>query len=320
MKLPQTTAVGLCAVSALLLNLSATVQAAPIVMSFTADGFENAGTSYPGLNGPVSGMLGWDAASTADPITALTSATISIPGHTFGLADVGIANNAGTKTAIGALPRGANAVVGDGAYNDFLMVLDRVTPSIDAFAYSLEGKSGALWWTPATSAATYGSPLIHTLEFYLDGFENAGTLYAGYSGPVTGSLSWRSSSPFGRIEELLSFNLSLFGRPFGLADVGIANQSGDISGVGAKPRGTNAVVGDGAFDDFLMLINRNVPDVTTFAFSLAGKSSAIWWNPTVHRARYVIAAETPEPAALVLFVLALAALVFAQRRQISGRG
>jgi len=34
-------------------------------------------------------------------------------------------------------------------------VFDRVNPAINAFAYSIQGKGNAIWWTPSTTSAAY---------------------------------------------------------------------------------------------------------------------------------------------------------------------
>ena len=142
----------------LLLNwlLAGLACAAPVTMHFHADGFQNAGTQYPGFSGPIDGSISWNASGNLyDAIAGLTAIDLTIAGHHYSLAEVGIANQGTTQTAIGGLFRGANAVVGDGVFNDFLLVFDRVNPFINAFAYSIEGKTNAIWWTPSDSSATF---------------------------------------------------------------------------------------------------------------------------------------------------------------------
>jgi hypothetical protein len=125
-------------------------------MHFHADGFQNAGTQYPGFSGPIDGSISWNASANAyDPIAALTAIDLKIAGHQYSLAEVGIANQGTTQTAIGGLFHGANAVVGDGLANDFLLVFDRVNPFINAFAYSIQGKTSAIWWTPSSASAAF---------------------------------------------------------------------------------------------------------------------------------------------------------------------
>lgn len=301
--------------------MTAAASAAPITMSFTASGFENAGTQYPGLNGPVSGSISWDGASVNDPISALTGIDLAIAGHTYTLAEVGVANNAGTTTAVGALARGANAVVGDGAFDDFLLVFDRTQPEIDAFAYSVAGKSNAIWWQPTSTTATYDPippppSFIETLLFSMSGFENAGTQYPGFNGPISGSLTWRSSSLHGPIDELLAISLSIYGQAYDLSEVGVANQGGAQTAIGGLARGSNAVVGDGAFDDFLFVFNRDLPQLNAFAYSIAGKSNAIWWQPTQSDLRYdTTVDEVPEPSAVILTSMGVVVLLRMHRRR-----
>ncbi|WP_395702029.1 PEP-CTERM sorting domain-containing protein [Aquabacterium sp.] len=141
----------------LLLNwlLAGLACAVPTTLHFHADGFENAGTQYPGFSGPIDGSISWNGSGNAyDPIGALTAIDLTIAGHQYGLNEIGIANQGSTQTALGGLFRGANAVVGDGAGDDFLLVFDRVNPLINAFAFSIAGKTNAIWWSPTTTSAT----------------------------------------------------------------------------------------------------------------------------------------------------------------------
>lgn len=150
-----TTSVLARAAAVLALGLGGTAFASPVTLQLKASGFQDAGTQYPGFNGEVDARLTWDTANKADPIASFLSIDIEIAGHQYTLAEIGIANQGTTQTAIGAIVRGANAVVGDGAFNDFLIVFDRVNPAINAFAYSIQGKTNAIWWTPASTSAAY---------------------------------------------------------------------------------------------------------------------------------------------------------------------
>lgn len=149
----------LCSLAAALaLSLAGAAAAAPVTMEFTADGFQNAGVQFPGFAGPLHGSLTWEPADPNQPhgpIGQLLAIDLVIGGHAFTLGEIGIAHQGSHQTALGGLWRGANAVVGDGSGDDFLIVFNRLKPSIDAFAYSLQGKNGAIWWTPAQSSARY---------------------------------------------------------------------------------------------------------------------------------------------------------------------
>lgn len=133
------------------------LHAAPVTIEFAASGFQNAGTPFPGFDGPIHGRVTWDSQNPLDPMVALTDIDLTIAGHAYTLAEVSIANEGSTQTAFGALARGANTVVGDGQVNDFLIVLDRVQPRIDAFAFSIEGKTGAIWWLPTHTEARFAT-------------------------------------------------------------------------------------------------------------------------------------------------------------------
>jgi hypothetical protein len=183
------------------LATAALVQAAPVTIEFSASGFQNAGTPYPGFDGPVHGSISWDSQHATDPMGALTGIDLTIAGHVYTLAEVGIANEGSTQTAIGASPSGFNAVVGNGLAHDFLLVIDRVNPRIDAFAFSIEGKTGAIWWFPTQTEARFAGQAVP---------EPGGALLAGAalgalglarrrqpasSTPSAGSAAWPSASP-----------------------------------------------------------------------------------------------------------------------------
>jgi MYXO-CTERM domain-containing protein len=143
---------------ALGLAAAALVHAAPVTIEFSASGFQNGGTPYPGFDGPIHGSITWDNdGGPYDPMGALTGIDLTIAGHVYTLAEVGIANEGSTQTAIGASPSGFNAAVGSGAAHDFLLVIDRVNPRIDAFAFTIEGKTGAIWWFPTQTEARFAS-------------------------------------------------------------------------------------------------------------------------------------------------------------------
>jgi hypothetical protein len=82
--------------------------AIPITVSFTATGF-NVGAPTD----PVTGSIGYDAASTTAPPNSLTSINLTIAGHAYSLAEVGFADS----TVIGALINGVNFV--GASTNDF---------------------------------------------------------------------------------------------------------------------------------------------------------------------------------------------------------
>jgi len=145
---------------ALGLATAALCHAAPVTIEFSASGFQNAGTQYPGYDGPIHGSITWDSANPYDPMTTLTGIDLTIAGHVYALAEVGIANEGSTQTAIGASPSGFNAVVGNGAAHDFLLVIDRVNPRIDAFAFTIQGKTGAIWWFPTNAQARFSAHAV----------------------------------------------------------------------------------------------------------------------------------------------------------------
>jgi hypothetical protein len=134
---------------------TSSAQAATFTLQFSADGFVNSGVQFPGNSGPVSGTLSWEAASPSDAVGTITAFDMVIAGHQYTLAEIGVANEGTTQTAFGGLANGANSVVGSGQFDDFLIVFDRLAPRIDAFAYSIQGLVGAIWWTPTQTSIRY---------------------------------------------------------------------------------------------------------------------------------------------------------------------
>ena len=132
-----------------------TAQAANVTLEFTASGFQNGGVQYPGFSGPLTGRISWDRANVSDPISTLTDIDLTIGGHTYSLNEVGVANNGTTQTAIGAASNGFNTVIGNGQFNDFLMIIDRVKPELQSFAFTIQGKTGAIWWFPTFMEARF---------------------------------------------------------------------------------------------------------------------------------------------------------------------
>jgi MYXO-CTERM domain-containing protein len=130
-------------------------QAAPVTMEFSASGFQNLGVQFPGFSGPVSGRISWEQAQVGDPISSLTSIELTIAGFSYALAEVALANQGTTDTVVGGVANGANAVIGSGAAHDFLMVFNRVSPSISAFSFAIQGKAGALWTSPGFTEARF---------------------------------------------------------------------------------------------------------------------------------------------------------------------
>jgi len=130
-------------------------QAAPVTLEFSASGFQNGGVQFPGFAGPVTGRISWEQANVGDAINALTDIELTIAGHSYALDEVGVGSNGSTQTAIGGVGNGFNAVIGSGEFHDFLLIFDRVNPSVSQFAYSIQGKNGAIWWFPTHTEARF---------------------------------------------------------------------------------------------------------------------------------------------------------------------
>jgi hypothetical protein len=166
----------------------------------------------------------------------------------------------------------------------------------------------AAWATPSAQAATY------TIDFSASGFQNAGVAAPGVGTHITGTMSWEAASPSDAIGTLTAFDMAINGHAYTLAEIGIANEGTPQTAFGGLVNGANAVVGNGAADDFLIVFDRLTPSIQTFAFSVLGYAGSIWWTPTFTSMRYVNTNHVPEPATALLVVVALGAAVVARRK------
>lgn len=125
-----------------LLGATAT-HAIPITVAFTATGFVPLIGSTPAPDDPVSGTLVYDAASVNSPINSLTSISLTINGHTYGLSEIGFLTDFGLGE-IGGLIDGVN---GSGNFeDDFLILWERATLTPLLFLYAT-ANSGEIWTT-----------------------------------------------------------------------------------------------------------------------------------------------------------------------------
>lgn len=102
-----------------LLGLSAScVQAIPITLSFHITDFTPAGP-------PISGTIGYDAATETAPIDSLSSVNLTIAGYTYGLGELGFGSS-GTESQI----------YGNAVDNNFLLTFDHDSGTGIEFSYS----------------------------------------------------------------------------------------------------------------------------------------------------------------------------------------
>jgi hypothetical protein len=134
---------------------ASSAQAGLLTIEFQASGFQNSGVAAPGVDTNISGSMSWQAANPSDPIQAIAAFEMTIHGHAYTLAEIGIANQGSSQTAFGGLVSGANAVVGNGLADDFLIVFDRLQPSFNAFAFAVRGFAGSLWLSPSFTSIRY---------------------------------------------------------------------------------------------------------------------------------------------------------------------
>lgn len=154
-----------------------------------------------------------------------------------------------------------------------------------------------------------------TMEFTASGFQNQGAQFPGYSGPVTGRISWEQSTPGQAISTLTGIEFNLFGKQFTLNEVAIGSQNSFLSVLGGLVSGVNSVIGNGLADDFVILFDRVNPSISSMAFSLKDKAGALWQSPAVTSARFVTSTPVSEPAPWALALAAGVALVVLRRSQ-----
>src|SRR5262245_29983295 len=119
------------AVPAVLLALAAgSAGAIPVTTSFTAVGF----SPSPAPTDPVSGVITWEAASLTAPIDSLTSVSLTIAGHVYGLDELAFDSSPDySMVMIGGRTGGVwTAYVGT---DDFWLMFDRVSATPRHFLY-----------------------------------------------------------------------------------------------------------------------------------------------------------------------------------------
>lgn len=102
------------------LGLSASCLAIPLTLSFNITDF------YPGTHDPISGTIGYDAATETSSIDSLTSVDLAIEGYTFGVGDLSFSNSGSESTITGTEP-GAGG---------FSLIFDYTTGTGIDFTYS----------------------------------------------------------------------------------------------------------------------------------------------------------------------------------------
>lgn len=135
--------------------LCAAAQAGVYTMEFTASGFDNGGTQHPEVARQASGRVSWEGDSPTGRVERLTAFELEIHGHAYVLNEISFLQQHTDTLVLGGLASGVNAVVGNGLADDFLLLLTRANPGVSAFAFSVQGKNGAIWWTPAHSSARF---------------------------------------------------------------------------------------------------------------------------------------------------------------------
>jgi hypothetical protein len=124
--------------------------AVPITMQFTASGF---GSGAP--TDPVTGQIGWEAASTTATIDSLTSISLVIAGHSYVLGEIAFQSPwSGSLDAIYGSVTGLGILPGT---NDFWMIWDRTTGGSPWFAYSAPGYPFLQTFTFSSISITEGT-------------------------------------------------------------------------------------------------------------------------------------------------------------------
>lgn len=154
---------------------------------------------------------------------------------------------------------------------------------------------------------------VVTMNFSASGFQNIGAAFPGFSGPISGSISWNSVNASDPIVTLESIDLLIYGHQYSLAEVGVGPQGGTYTTIGGLVNGANSAIGNGLTDDFLILFDRVNPGIVGFGYTIQGKAGALWQSPSVSSASFA-PQGVPEPAGWALALAALGALAVTRRR------
>lgn len=138
--------------------------AIPITASFTVSGF---GVGAP--TDPVTGSIGYDAASTMSDINSLTSISLTIAGHTYLLSDVGFISSVGLQIIGGSL----NGVgIASPGTNDFVLEWNSTTLNPILLNYTANSSPDSVFSSttfPAFSVAAAAVPEPSSLLLLLVG-------------------------------------------------------------------------------------------------------------------------------------------------------
>ena len=155
-----------------------------------------------------------------------------------------------------------------------------------------------------------------TIQFSASGFQFNETGPSGFDGPLSGTFSWDGADLDDPITTLTSFDLTIYGQTFGLADVGVVISGVGVVTIGGSPHGFNTLIADGVDTDFLLTVRQTTPSVLLFSYSLQGENSTLWVNPSRTGARFdLVPNPVPEPSLLTLTSLGIAGVTAVARRR-----
>jgi len=152
------------------------------------------------------------------------------------------------------------------------------------------------------------------ISFSAWGFHFNDTGSPGFDGPLSGAFSWDGADLDDPITAVTSFDLTIYGRSFGLEDVGVVISGVGVVTIGAAPHGFNTVIADGVDADFLLTVRQTTPSVVYFAYSLQGENSTLWVNPSRSVASFDLR-PVPEPSLLPLTSLGVLGVTALARRR-----
>jgi len=160
-----------------------------------------------------------------------------------------------------------------------------------------------------------------SIQFSASDFQFNLTGTPGFDGPLYGAFSWDGADLDDPITALTSFDLTIYGRTFGLADVGVVISGVGVVTIGGAPHGFDTLIADGVDTDFLLTIRQTTPSVLLFSYALQGESSTLWVNPLRRGARLDLTPDpVPEPSLLTLTSLGVVGVTaLARRRRIHSR-
>lgn len=121
--------------------------AIPVTVSFTASGFTSEGGGLPAPTDPVVGSIVYDAASITSNINSLTSANLTIAGHTYTVGELSFANSSPPSSPFAAIgtPNGGVCCAATNGADTFFVEWIQASLVPLVFIYATASVPGDIW-------------------------------------------------------------------------------------------------------------------------------------------------------------------------------